>query len=170
MHQYLIYNIGCSDLRKITYSCILTCLFIADLNVRGRENFNQKTMQINTGTQTLKLYTPPVPDAGQVPLEEIPGKTTGDGMGRPLSEYTSFGGIPARAPSPPVTCQKTERTSSKSILGFRLKGQSPVETPSCLEMGLMSMWTVVDIFLILSLLAGYWHCSLSLIRINIMYN
>lgn len=94
MHQYSIYNIGCSDLRKITYSCILTCLFIADLNVRGRENFNQKTMQINTGTQTLKLYTPPVPDAGQVPLEEIPGKNDWRRYGKATLRIHIFQGNP----------------------------------------------------------------------------
>ena len=43
-----------------------------DLSIRGRRNFNPKTMQINIGTHTLKLYQPPVPDPSQIPFDEIP--------------------------------------------------------------------------------------------------
>uniref|UniRef100_A0A8W8LP49 Uncharacterized protein n=1 Tax=Magallana gigas TaxID=29159 RepID=A0A8W8LP49_MAGGI len=78
----------------VAWTTIPLVLHTENLNVRGRENFNQKTMQINTGTQTLKLYTPPVPDAGQVPLEEIPGKNDWRRYGKATLRIHIFRGNP----------------------------------------------------------------------------
>lgn len=90
----LINDIGCSDFRKRNQSYILTRLSIADLSVRGRRNFNPKTMQINTGTHTLRLYTPPVPDPGQVPLEEIQGNHDWRRYGKATLRIHIFQGNP----------------------------------------------------------------------------
>lgn len=71
-----------------------TNLSVADLSVRGRRNFNPKTMQINTGTHTLRLYTPPVPDPGQVPLEEIQGNHDWRRYGKATLRIHIFQGNP----------------------------------------------------------------------------
>lgn len=90
----LVDDIRCSDLRKRNQSYILTCLSIADLSIRGRRNFNPKTMQINTGTHTLRLYMPPVPDPGQVPLEEIQGNHDWRRYGKATLRIHIFQGNP----------------------------------------------------------------------------
>lgn len=78
----------------IAWTAIPLVLCTENLSVRGRRNFNPKTMQINTGTHTLKLYTPPVPDPGQVPLEEIPGNNDWRRYGKATLKIHIFQGNP----------------------------------------------------------------------------
>ncbi|XP_022315185.2 uncharacterized protein LOC111119376 isoform X3 [Crassostrea virginica] len=56
----------------VGWTAIPLVLCTENLSIRGRRNFNPKTMQINIGTHTLKLYQPPVPDPSQIPFDEIP--------------------------------------------------------------------------------------------------
>lgn len=42
-----------------------------DMSARSRRDFDPSIMKINTGTNTLKLYEPPVPEAGRIPLQDI---------------------------------------------------------------------------------------------------
>lgn len=78
----------------IAWTAIPLVLCTENLSVRGRRNFNPKTMQINTGTHTLRLYTPPVPDPGQVPLEEIQGNHDWRRYGKATLRIHIFQGNP----------------------------------------------------------------------------
>lgn len=78
----------------IAWTAIPLVLCTENLSVRGRRNFNPKTMQINTGTHTLRLYTPPVPDPGQVSLEEIQGNHDWRRYGKATLRIHIFQGNP----------------------------------------------------------------------------
>ncbi|XP_061197713.1 uncharacterized protein LOC133205832 isoform X2 [Saccostrea echinata] len=76
------------------WSAIPLVLCTENLSVRGRRNFNPKTMQINTGTHTLKLYSPPVPDPSRIPFDEIPGNNDWRRYGKGTLRVHIFQGNP----------------------------------------------------------------------------
>lgn len=51
-------------------------------------------MQINTGTHTLKLYSPPVPDPSRIPFDEIPGNNDWRRYGKGTLRINIFQGNP----------------------------------------------------------------------------
>ena len=46
-------------------------IHFSDISARERREFDVSHMRINTGTHTLKLYTPPVPEVSRLPLEDL---------------------------------------------------------------------------------------------------
>ncbi|XP_062610172.1 uncharacterized protein LOC134271939 isoform X3 [Saccostrea cucullata] len=76
------------------WSAIPLVLCTENLSVRGRRNFNPKTMQINIGTHTLKLYLPPVPDPSRIPMDEIPGNNDWRRYGKSTLRVHIFQGNP----------------------------------------------------------------------------
>ncbi|XP_056018546.1 uncharacterized protein LOC125668024 isoform X3 [Ostrea edulis] len=78
----------------VAWSAIPLVLCAENLSVRGRRNYNPKTMQINTGTHTLKLYSPPVPDPSRIPFDEIPGNNDWRRYGKGTLRINIFQGNP----------------------------------------------------------------------------
>ncbi|CAG2196380.1 unnamed protein product [Mytilus edulis] len=78
----------------VAWTAVPLVMSTEDLSLRTRRNFNPNTMNINTGTHTLKLFYPPVPDSTQIPFDNRPYKSDWTRYGKASLRLHIFQGQP----------------------------------------------------------------------------
>ncbi|XP_052098307.1 uncharacterized protein LOC127733070 isoform X1 [Mytilus californianus] len=78
----------------VAWTAVPLVMSTEDLSLRTRRNFNPNTMNINTGTHTLKLFYPPVPDSTQIPFDNRPYKSDWTRYGKASLRIHIFQGQP----------------------------------------------------------------------------
>ncbi|KAJ8305994.1 hypothetical protein KUTeg_016539 [Tegillarca granosa] len=99
------------------------------LGLKSRANYNPSSMYINTGTHTLKLYYPPVPEPNRIPFEDLPLNRDWKRYGRSTLRLHIFQGQPRPGSLSPSDLSDDAEEVLPEFAWLPLERKTPLKEP-----------------------------------------
>ena len=120
---------------------------ITALSSRARRNYDPNIMRVNSGTHEIKLFYPPVPEAGRIPFEEIPIQRDWKRYGKSTLRVHIFQGNPRPGSLTPSDMSDDGEEILPEVINILYSKEFNTVEPHLSGSYLSGLFTYSDLFL-----------------------